>query len=75
MLNCLCSGMTTLCRLKVYSRNGQEYKWDLETLTDDHNWTLVETFGLFNLKFWHKTNIKYLQNDLAPMDDLNNNMR
>ncbi|MDF1697664.1 MAG: hypothetical protein P1U56_17595 [Saprospiraceae bacterium] len=65
LLDYLGFGMSTLGRLKVYLRSGEEYKWTFEIKNvDDGNWYPAGTMSLMNFKFWEKTILKYYQNDL-----------
>jgi len=62
-LNCFAFGLSAECRLKEFWRNGEPYKWTLEYKDGDY-WTEDSTTGLFNVSFWQKQTINYLQNDL-----------
>lgn len=62
-LNCFAFGLSAECRLKEFCRNGEPYKWTLE-YKDGENWTEDSTTELFNVSFWQKQTINYLQNDL-----------
>ena len=62
-LNCLAFGLSEECRLKLTKRGQQPYKWTVEYY-DEGAWREDSTTGLFNLKFWKKSKVIYLQNDL-----------
>jgi len=62
-LNCFAWGLSEVCRLKVYSRAGSEYKWIVQSFEADH-WVNFSTTSLFNFSFWKKTGITYKKNGL-----------
>jgi hypothetical protein len=68
MLNQLVFGLTGIARIKEYSKKNKAYKWTLQIQDKEGNWFDNGTMGLLNLKFWTKTEINYLQNDLLPKE-------
>jgi hypothetical protein len=68
MLNQLVFGLTGLSRLKVFSKNGNPYKWTLQIQDSEGNWHDDGTMGIMSINFWTKAEVKYLQNNLLPKD-------
>lgn len=68
MLNQLVFGLTGIVRIKEFSKKNKAYKWTLQMQDREGNWYDNGTMGLFNINFWTKTKIKYLQNDLLPKE-------
>ena len=62
-LNCFVFGLSKECRLKLTNRGQRTYKWTVE-YNDQASWKEDSTTGLFNLAFWKKSTVIYLQNDL-----------
>jgi len=61
-LNCFAFGLSSECRLKVYTRGDFEYKWEIQSLKDNQ-WISDSETGLLFSPFWKKKKIKYLQNN------------
>ncbi|SFV87583.1 hypothetical protein MNB_SUP05-SYMBIONT-5-1044 [hydrothermal vent metagenome] len=62
-LNCFAFGLSNVCRLKVKSRGGKNYKWVMEAL-EEEKWVSYSTTALFNLAFWQKSKVKYYSNNI-----------
>ena len=59
--DCFAFGLSSECRLKVYSRGTTEYKWVVQALKEKEWYDDSET-GLLFFPFWRKKQITYLQN-------------
>jgi len=62
-LDCLAFGLSSKCRLRVFSRGHYDYKWTLEHL-GEKGWEEESTTSLFFYPFWKMKNERYLQNDV-----------
>jgi len=62
-LNCLGFGLSKFCRLKVYSKKGLDFKWEMESYIDG-NWKQNSSKMIPNNKFWQRTKVRILSNNL-----------
>lgn len=66
-LDCFVFGLFGRCRLKVCRRWKMEYRWTLESLTDQ-GWEEDSTTGLVFFPFWRRREIIYRQNSTEARD-------
>ncbi len=68
-LNCFAFGLSEHCRLKVYSKDGKDYRWTLQTKDLETNeWHFGGTTMVFRLiKFWKRKQVRYLQNSFIKI--------
>lgn len=66
-LNCFMYTLTHHSRVKVYSRGGVRYKWQLQ-FREHGRWVTYTTTMLWFYPFWQPVQIDYLQN--APLEEL-----
>ena len=50
-------------RLKVFSRNGYDYKWVRQVQDESGQWYDKGTTAILNLRFWIEPTIRYLHNE------------
>jgi hypothetical protein len=62
ILQLIVYALTGMLRLEVHSKNGHDYKWVLQQKDADDQWQNKGTTAIFNLRFWIKPEIRYLQN-------------
>ena len=62
-LSCFAFGLSDQCRLKVSYRGSLPHQWTLEHV-ENGKWIEDSTTGLLLFPFWHKPEIRYLQNRL-----------
>ncbi|MDP6969131.1 MAG: hypothetical protein QGG88_08470 [Gammaproteobacteria bacterium] len=62
-LECFAWGLSNKCRLKIYNKGTNSYKWVTQSLENDE-WENVSTTCLLFFAFWKKSNIIYKQNNL-----------
>ena len=60
-INCFAFGLSDKCRIKVLSRGGVDYKWVVQSY-ENGKWINDSVTGLLWYKFWHKIEIRFLQN-------------
>ena len=65
-LECFAFGLSNKCRLKVTSRGGKTYKWQMEAF-ENNEWVPYSTTSLFWAPFWRKADIAYFTNDVLTM--------
>ncbi len=63
VLQLIVCGLTGVLRIKVYSKNGQDYKWIMQQKNSKGQWENKLTTAILNLLFWVNPEIRYLQND------------
>ncbi|MCP3929939.1 MAG: hypothetical protein GY705_12665 [Bacteroidetes bacterium] len=68
-LNCFALGLSVHSRLKVYSKDGKDYRWTLHLIDLETNeWQFSGTTMVFRLlKFWKSKQIRYLQNSMIKI--------
>ncbi|MGJ1496858.1 hypothetical protein ACR79R_06015 [Sphingobacterium spiritivorum] len=49
-------------RIKVFSKKGHEYKWQLQKLDEEGNWYDDATMSIINLDVFSETEVTYLRN-------------
>lgn len=70
LLDYLGFGMSTLGRLKAYSKNGKEYKWQFEMKQEEsRTWYPTGTMAIMNFQFWLKPKVNYYQNDFIQLEE------
>jgi len=57
-------GLSRVCRVRVLSCGGVDYKWQVERLLD-LRWVAVGESGLVFYPFWWKRTERFLQNDIV----------
>jgi hypothetical protein len=57
-------GLSRLCRIRVLSCGGVDYKWMVERHLD-HRWVAVSESGMVFYPFWWKRKERLLQNDIT----------
>jgi hypothetical protein len=62
-LNCLAFGLSTACRLRVFSRGSADYKWQVLHKVDGQ-WVAESETGLFVFPFWQGSVQRDSQNDI-----------
>jgi hypothetical protein len=62
-LNCFVFGLSSECRLQVFSKNNFQYRWIVEAKDKDGHWKAVSSTGLLFFPFWRKTTTVMLQNN------------
>jgi len=67
-LNCFTFGLSDNCRLKECRRGDFAYKWIVEGRSNG-NWVSDSETGLLFFPFWRKKEVRYLQNNLIPLND------
>jgi hypothetical protein len=63
ILDIIYLSLTGMARLKEFSKNGHNFKWTLQVKHKNQEWQNYGTSVVFNINFWTKSQIKYLQND------------
>lgn len=66
-LSCFLYTMTHHSRVKVFSKGGIKYKWQLQ-FREKGRWVTYTTTMLWLHPFWQKAEVEYLQN--APLEEL-----
>ncbi len=62
-LNCFGFALSSACRLKLSSRGGMAYRWQLQYRRDSQ-WVGDSEVGLWFFPFWRSLEVTYLQNNL-----------
>lgn len=62
-LNCFAFGLSTACRLRVFSREGTDYMWQVLHKVDGQ-WVADSETGLVVFPFWREGVQRDLQNDI-----------
>jgi len=62
-LNCFSWGLSDSCRVKTYSRKGEQYKWQVQSL-ENEEWVTFSTTARFDFSFLIKPEIEYKINRL-----------
>lgn len=60
-MDCLVFGLSDKCRLKVFTREGEAYRWTVEYFADGQ-WLERSTVGLCSFPLWQERSIEYKQN-------------
>ena len=68
VLNCFAFGLSDSCRIKEFSKNGEPYKWILQSKVEN-NWVNDSTTGLFFFNLFKRTKVRYLQNKVIRIND------
>ena len=68
-IGCFLWGLTDKIRLKVKSRNGFQYHWTVQRF-EKGIWVSYNYVGLFWFPFWRKRVVKYFQNHLIELPDV-----
>jgi hypothetical protein len=55
-------GLSSRCRLKVFSKGSYEYKWVVQSF-DQGNWSDKDATSVLFFPFWRRSTIRYLQNN------------
>lgn len=63
-LECVGFGLSTECRLKVFSRADSEYRWEVEYRDGDDWKSDSSTTLVMFLPFWKRKTVRYLQNSI-----------
>lgn len=58
---CFMHGLSDRCRLKIFRRNGQPYRWTVEHVLDGQ-WCECSTMGTCSFPLWQQRDIEYRQN-------------
>jgi hypothetical protein len=66
---CFMTGLSEICRLKVFNKAGKDYGWNVE-LKQNNKWVHAGMLTTFSLKFWRKSSIRYLQNTFLKASEL-----
>lgn len=61
-LNCFLYALTHHCRVKVFSRGGVSYKWQLQ-FREKGKWVVYTTRYSLLYPFWKRLRVRYLSND------------
>jgi hypothetical protein len=62
-LNCFAFGLSSACRLRIFSHCGADYKWQVLHKVDGQ-WVVDSETGLFVFPFWQESVQRDLQNDI-----------
>ena len=62
-LNCFAFGLSTACRLRVFSRGSADYKWQVLRQVDGE-WVADSETGLLIFPFWRRSIQRDLHNDI-----------
>lgn len=62
-MNCFGFGLSEKCRLKVVSRGKTDYKWIVESRTEN-GWEFSTLTSLLLFPFWRSKRVRYHQNNL-----------
>ena len=65
-IECFTFGLSDKCRLKVTSRGGKAYKWQMEAF-EGGEWVPYSTTGLLVSKFWKNATVIYLSNNIISL--------
>ena len=60
-------GLSSSTRLQVVSHGGVDHRWTAEFLNDGA-WERGNITGLFFFPFWRRRVVRYLQNDVIPLE-------
>ena len=66
-MHCFLYTLTHHSRVKVFSKGGMRYKWQLQ-FRENGRWVTYTTTMLWLHPFWKKVQVEYLQN--APLEEL-----
>jgi len=62
-LDCFGFALSKACRLKVSTRGGMAYRWELQAEREGR-WVGDSVVGLWFFPFWRRLQVTYLQNNL-----------
>jgi hypothetical protein len=67
-LDCFVFGLSTACRLRVFSRGSVDYKWQVLRRVDGQ-WVSESETGLLFFPFWRRSVQRDLQNAITCLSD------